>query len=180
MIDVGFVVATLVPYVLLYICGENHLRAVWRLSFGLGCVFPIILLFFRAKMVESTRFVKASMVRGPVPYKLIVKRYWKSFLGLSIAWFSKSPAAVGDAGWRLRCAAPPGPVRPQRLTSPWLFSRCDSLRLHRLSLRHLLVHRGRHHHRRRFGPQDCLQVEHHHQRLLRKPILIAPRVGSSL
>ena len=79
--------ATLVPYVLLYICGENHLRAVWRLSFGLGCVFPIVLLFFRTKMVESTRFVKASMVRGPMPYKLIFKRYWKSFLGLSIAWF---------------------------------------------------------------------------------------------
>jgi len=87
MIDVGFVVATLVPFVLLYICGEDHLRAVWRLSFGLGVVFPIILLFFRTKMVESTRFVKSSMVRGPTPYKLIIKRYWKSFLGLSVAWF---------------------------------------------------------------------------------------------
>ncbi len=101
-IDVGFVVATLVPYVLLYICGENHLRLVWRLSLGLGCVFPIILLCFRTRMVESTRFVKSSMSRGPMPYKLILKRYWKSFLGLSVSWFRKPSTPTRETSGRHR------------------------------------------------------------------------------
>ena len=36
MIDFGFVVSSFVPLVLLWIFTPRHLRAVWRLSIGLG------------------------------------------------------------------------------------------------------------------------------------------------
>ncbi|MBW0504631.1 hypothetical protein O181_044346 [Austropuccinia psidii MF-1] len=36
MIDVGFVVSALVPFILLQIFGDEHLRIVWRMSLGLG------------------------------------------------------------------------------------------------------------------------------------------------
>lgn len=45
--DFGFVIATFVPLVLLWICGEGHLRVVWRLSLGLGVIPPMLLLYFR-------------------------------------------------------------------------------------------------------------------------------------
>lgn len=47
MIDFGFVIATFVPLVILWIAGMDHLRLVWRLSLGLGVLPPLLLLFFR-------------------------------------------------------------------------------------------------------------------------------------
>lgn len=49
MIDLGFVVASFVPLVLLWIGGMGYLRVVWRVTLGLGCIPPMILLYFRIK-----------------------------------------------------------------------------------------------------------------------------------
>ncbi|EIW85587.1 MFS general substrate transporter [Coniophora puteana RWD-64-598 SS2] len=88
MLDVGFVIGAFVPLVLYWIFGDNHLRAAWRMSLGLGFIPAMAVFFWRLKMEEPTRYKKSSMKNVRIPYSLIIKRYWKSFLGLSIAWCS--------------------------------------------------------------------------------------------
>lgn len=67
--------------------GNNHLRAVWRLSLGLGVVPALAVLLWRLKMDEPTSYKKNALVRGKTPYWLIIKRYWVPFAGISISWF---------------------------------------------------------------------------------------------
>ncbi|CEQ43126.1 SPOSA6832_05017 [Sporobolomyces salmonicolor] len=87
MIDIGFVVAAFVPLVLIWICTEDHLRLVWRLSFGLGVIPASGVLLWRLRMFEEPTRYQTSSIRKNVPYWLILKRYWRSFVGLSLAWF---------------------------------------------------------------------------------------------
>jgi MFS family permease len=58
MIDWGFVIGAFVPYLLVVICSDNHLRAVWRISLGLGVVPPLVLLWLRIKLKEPEEFKK--------------------------------------------------------------------------------------------------------------------------
>ncbi|KAG1821776.1 major facilitator superfamily domain-containing protein [Suillus subaureus] len=87
MIDNGFVIGAFVPLVLYWIFGDNHLRAVWRLSLGLGVVPAVGVFFWRLRMEEPNRYKRDSMKHVRIPYGLVVKRYWRSLLGLSLAWF---------------------------------------------------------------------------------------------
>jgi len=87
MLAWGFVFAAFVPLVLFWIFGEDHLRAVWRLTLGLGA-FPATLVFlWRLNMVEPERYRKDSMKRVKIPYKLVFKRYWVSLSAVSAVWF---------------------------------------------------------------------------------------------
>lgn len=81
------VVSAFVPLVLLWICGENHLRLVWRLCFAIGILPPLLIFFWRLRMDEPERYKKSTIRGAPTPYWLALKRYWRSFLGLSLAWF---------------------------------------------------------------------------------------------
>ena len=86
MIDLGFVIAALMPVILIKIFGEDNLSAVWRGSLGFG-LFPAVAVFFwRLKMEEPTRYKEGAM-RSKVPYWLIFKRYWKGLVGISIVWY---------------------------------------------------------------------------------------------
>ncbi|KAH7098614.1 metabolite transporter [Auriculariales sp. MPI-PUGE-AT-0066] len=86
MIDFGFVIAALVPVILVKIFGENRLSIVWRGSLGLG-IFPAIAVFiWRLQMEEPTRYKEGAM-KQKVPYWLIFKRYWRGLVGISIVWF---------------------------------------------------------------------------------------------
>ncbi|KAG9315288.1 major facilitator superfamily domain-containing protein [Chiua virens] len=87
MIDVGFVIGAFVPLVLYWIFGPNHLRAVWRLSLGLGVVPAVAVLLWRLRMEEPVSYKKNSMKRMRIPYNLVIKRYWKGLFGISLAWF---------------------------------------------------------------------------------------------
>ncbi|THH29999.1 hypothetical protein EUX98_g4190 [Antrodiella citrinella] len=87
MIDFGFVIANFVPLVLFWIFGNNHLRAVWRLSLGLGVVPALAVFLWRLKMDEPPHYKKNAIVRGRTPYWLIIKRYWFPFTGICITWF---------------------------------------------------------------------------------------------
>jgi len=49
MIDFGFVIAAFVPLVLLWIFGLDHLRAVWRVSLGLGVIPALAVLIWRLR-----------------------------------------------------------------------------------------------------------------------------------
>jgi len=87
MIDFGFVVSSFVPLVLYWIFGDNHLRAVWRLSLGLGVVPSAAVLLWRVNMKEPERFKKDSMKHVKIPYKLVLKRYGVSLAAISFTWF---------------------------------------------------------------------------------------------
>jgi hydrogenase/urease accessory protein HupE len=85
-IDLGFVVAGIVALIVLA-CYHQHINdGVWRVSFGLGFVLPVALLFFRLRLVNSSQYRKHK-IHGNVPYWLILKRYWVPMLGTSLAWF---------------------------------------------------------------------------------------------
>ncbi|KAF9448516.1 putative metabolite transporter [Macrolepiota fuliginosa MF-IS2] len=87
MIDSGFVVAAFVPLVLVWIFGEDHLRAVWRLSLGLGMVPALFVFFWRLNMEEPERYKKDCMKHAKIPYSLVFKRYWVSLTAISFIWF---------------------------------------------------------------------------------------------
>ncbi|TFK45738.1 metabolite transporter [Heliocybe sulcata] len=87
MIDWGFVVGAFVPLVLYWIFGADHLRAVWRVSLGLGVVPALAVLVWRLRMEEPTRYKKDSMKRCKIPYALVIKRYWKNLAPICATWF---------------------------------------------------------------------------------------------
>ena len=90
MIDFGFVVSAFVPFVLIWIFTERHLRALWRVAIGLGVVPPLILFFIRLKMKDSETFEKLNMehVRyRDYPWWLIIKFYWFRLTIVSLIWF---------------------------------------------------------------------------------------------
>ncbi|KAG2110904.1 major facilitator superfamily domain-containing protein [Suillus discolor] len=87
MIDAGFVIGAFVPLVLYWIFGDNHLRAVWRLSLGLGVVPAVAVFFWRLRMEEPNRYKRDSMKHVRIPYRLVIKRYWRGLFGISLVWF---------------------------------------------------------------------------------------------
>jgi len=52
MLDFAFVIAYFVALVCLWIFGMDRLNYVWRATLGLGCIPPLLLLYFRLKMKE--------------------------------------------------------------------------------------------------------------------------------
>ena len=86
MIDLGFVVAALVPLILLLIFGMGQLDWVWRLSLGLGAIPPLAVFFFRMGMQEPEHFQKGAIKKN-IPWLLIIKRYWLRLTAVSLAWF---------------------------------------------------------------------------------------------
>jgi hypothetical protein len=107
MIDFGFVISSFVPLVLFWMWalpssrfgnlnaqpldlrrfGNNHLRAVWRLSLGLGVVPALAVLIWRLKMQNPSHYRKNSMRDTRIPYWLIIRRYWVNLLAISLTWF---------------------------------------------------------------------------------------------
>jgi len=87
LVDFGFVVSAFVPLVLFWIFGNDHLRAVWRLSLGLGVVPALLVFIWRLNMDEPERFKKDSMKHARIPYMLIIRRYGVSLAALSFVWF---------------------------------------------------------------------------------------------
>lgn len=67
--------------------GPNHLRAVWRVSLGLGVVPAAAVFLWRLRMQEPKRYRQDSMKNVKIPYLLIFKRYWKGLAALSLTWF---------------------------------------------------------------------------------------------
>ncbi|ORZ14114.1 major facilitator superfamily domain-containing protein [Absidia repens] len=86
VIDLGYVLAALMPVILLAIFTENNLEPVWRLCLGIGIIPPLAVLYIRLKMTESDRYKKMAM-KKKVPYLLIFKRYWKRLFAVSFTWF---------------------------------------------------------------------------------------------
>lgn len=72
-IDMGFVLANLVPMVLVLIFTENHLRATWRVALALGVLPPLSLLYLRLKLNEPEEFNRETMKDTRTPWWLVIK-----------------------------------------------------------------------------------------------------------
>lgn len=78
--------AVIVFLIVLSAAGENHLSTVWRVCFGIGCIFPLAVFYFRLKMVNS-KLYRRGAIKKSVPYGLVFRYYWKTLLGTCGAWF---------------------------------------------------------------------------------------------
>lgn len=65
-IDAGFVVAALVPMIVVLATSENHLRAAWRICLALGVIPPLSLFYLRLKLKEPEEYNRQKMNKYPV------------------------------------------------------------------------------------------------------------------
>ena len=86
-IDIGFVMSTLIPMIIVLITTENHLRAAWRISLGLGVIPPLSLFYLRLKLKEPEEFNRETMKNTKSPWWLIIKFYWFRLMIVSLIWF---------------------------------------------------------------------------------------------
>ncbi|MCJ1411383.1 hypothetical protein MMC19_005472 [Ptychographa xylographoides] len=86
-IDLGFVVAALVPMIVVLITTERNLGTAWRVCLGLGVIPPLSLLWLRIKLQEPEEFKRESMRNTKTPWWLVIKFYWFRLLVVSLIWF---------------------------------------------------------------------------------------------
>ncbi|MCJ1483395.1 hypothetical protein MMC06_003562 [Schaereria dolodes] len=86
-IDIGFVVAAIVPMILVLITGDGHLRVAWRICLGLGVIPPLSLLYIRLKLNEPEEFNRETMKNTRTPWWLVIKFYWWRLTIVSLIWF---------------------------------------------------------------------------------------------
>ncbi|PHH71088.1 hypothetical protein CDD82_6755 [Ophiocordyceps australis] len=85
-IDFGFVMAGLVVLIVLAAYHSTATQGLWRVSFAVGLVLPLVLLGFRLRLVDSTQY-RRHAIKTQIPYRLVLRRYWKPMLGTSLSWF---------------------------------------------------------------------------------------------
>ncbi|MCJ1405429.1 Plasma membrane permease, mediates uptake of glycerophosphoinositol and glycerophosphocholine [Xylographa trunciseda] len=82
----GGPLAVIVFLIVISAAGQNHLSTVWRVCFGIGCLLPLTVFYFRLKMLNSKLYRRGAIKRR-VPYLLVLRYYWKSLIGTCGAWF---------------------------------------------------------------------------------------------
>ncbi|VEU23094.1 DEKNAAC104035 [Brettanomyces naardenensis] len=87
MIDLGFVISAFVPMVMLWICGPKNLQPVWRVTLGIGAIFPCSLFIMRLYFAEGEQFKKLNFKKATVPWLLVLRFYWFRLLIVAIIWW---------------------------------------------------------------------------------------------
>ncbi|KAF2089030.1 putative glycerophosphoinositol permease [Saccharata proteae CBS 121410] len=72
--------------IVLSAAGQNNLSTVWRVCMGIGVIFPLSIFYFRVKMLNSVLYRRGAIKRR-VPYRLVLRYYWKTLIGTCGAWF---------------------------------------------------------------------------------------------
>lgn len=87
--SLGYVWGGLVPLLLLLCVGqkESKYEIVWRTSFALGLVPPLVIFWFRLRMAVSTAYRRSALRKQRTPYKLAFKRYYRHVFGAASTWF---------------------------------------------------------------------------------------------
>ncbi|KAK3074700.1 glycerophosphoinositol permease [Teratosphaeriaceae sp. CCFEE 6253] len=85
-IDLGFVVAALVPMIVVLITTERHLHTAWRVCLGIGIIPPCSILYLRLKLQEPESFRRGTMARTRTPWWLCIKFYWFRLTIVSMIW----------------------------------------------------------------------------------------------
>ncbi|KAL1847541.1 hypothetical protein Daus18300_013910 [Diaporthe australafricana] len=102
--SLGYVWGGLVPLLMLLCVGQDVEKygIVWRTSFALGLVPPLVIFWFRLKMAVSTAYRKSALRKQRTPYLLALKRYYRPLIVFSSTIISR--VNVGDSlvkslGW---------------------------------------------------------------------------------
>lgn len=105
----GTPLAVIVFLIVFSACNQSHFSTVWvwysvylttctsilrtlsltlwqRVCFGIGCILPLSVLYFRLKMLNSVLYRRGAIKRK-VPYRLVFSYYWRSLIGTCGAWF---------------------------------------------------------------------------------------------
>ncbi|KUI63535.1 putative metabolite transport protein GIT1 [Cytospora mali] len=87
--SLGYVWGGLVPLLLLLCVGqkEDKYDIVWRTSFALGLIPPLVIFWFRLRMAVSTAYRKSALRKQRTPYLLAIKRYYRPLIGCASTWF---------------------------------------------------------------------------------------------
>ena len=72
--------------IVLAAAGTGHLSTVWRVCFGIGVIFPLVVFYFRLRMLNS-KLYRRGAIKSRVPYGLVLQFYWKRLIGTCGAWF---------------------------------------------------------------------------------------------
>lgn len=87
--SLGYVWGGLVPLLLL-LCVHQQVdkyNVVWRVSFALGLLPPVVIFGFRVRMAVSTAYRKSALRKQRTPYLLALKRYYRPLIGCAATWF---------------------------------------------------------------------------------------------
>lgn len=82
----GGPLAVIIFLIVLSAATTKHLSTVWRVCFGIGCLFPLAVFYFRIRMLNS-KLYRRGAIKNRVPYGLVLRYYWKSLIGTCGAWF---------------------------------------------------------------------------------------------
>ena len=82
----GGPLAVIIFLIVLSAATTKNLSTIWRVCFGIGCIFPLAIFYFRIRMLNSKLYRRGAIKRS-VPYMLVLKYYWKSLIGTCGAWF---------------------------------------------------------------------------------------------
>ncbi|UNI20521.1 Plasma membrane permease, mediates uptake of glycerophosphoinositol and glycerophosphocholine [Purpureocillium takamizusanense] len=63
-----------------------NLSLVWRVCMGFGVILPLTVFYFRLRMLNSKLYRRGAIKRH-VPYRLVLRYYWRSLVGTCGAWF---------------------------------------------------------------------------------------------
>ncbi|SCU81964.1 LANO_0B04698g1_1 [Lachancea nothofagi CBS 11611] len=85
-LSLGGPFANIIFLIVYSICGKNHLDALWRTMFALGCLWPLSVFYFRWKTSTNTLYKKGQF-KSKIPYWLIAKYSWSRLLGTCFVWF---------------------------------------------------------------------------------------------
>ncbi|QQK41450.1 Major facilitator superfamily, general substrate transporter [Penicillium digitatum] len=72
--------------IVLSACQQSHYSTVWRVCFGIGCIWPLSVFYFRIRMLNSVLYRRGA-IKKHVPYTLVLRYYWKALIGTCGAWF---------------------------------------------------------------------------------------------
>ncbi|GKT55901.1 metabolite transporter [Colletotrichum tofieldiae] len=82
----GFVGSSIVSLIVIAAYNGEASDGIWRICFGIGIFLPLVIFFFRMRLVDSQQYQKHAIQKN-VPYWLAIKFYWKALLGCCSAWF---------------------------------------------------------------------------------------------
>ncbi|SCU93136.1 LADA_0G01530g1_1 [Lachancea dasiensis] len=85
-LSLGGPFANIIFLIVYSICGKDHLPALWRTMFALGCLWPLSVFYFRWRTSTSTLYRKGQF-KSRIPYWLIAKYSWSRLLGTCFVWF---------------------------------------------------------------------------------------------
>ncbi|KAJ7510202.1 MFS Git1p-related glycerophosphoinositol permease [Mycena galericulata] len=88
VLSLGSPIACIIYLIVFQAAGGLHanLSTVWRTVFGISALPPLIVFYFRLKMLNSSLYRKGA-IQTNVPYLLTIRYYWKSLIGTAGAWF---------------------------------------------------------------------------------------------